>query len=349
MGQSTADIDFPPDELARIARLRYVLDDEPGFTRKLNGKGFRYFNGNARTLRDKRQLSRIESLAIPPAWTDVWICRFADGHLQATGHDARGRKQYLYHEHWREISNAAKFWRLKTCPRFLPGLRRQVKLDLRGRALSATRVLAGMVALLDLTSIRIGNEEYVRENGSYGLATLRNRHVQIQGGKAMLRFRAKAGLRREVEVGEKRLVRLLRQLKKLPGAHVFQYRDDAGQIHAADAMAVNAYLQEKTRHRFTAKDFRTWKGSALAAGILYGERNVEKLAARKKVIKRSIAAVADALGNTPTICRKYYIHSGLFEAYLEGSLSTMFARFRPPRGRSLARDEQILARFLRSE
>lgn len=336
-----------PEELARIAKLRYMLDEEPGFSRKLNGKGFKYFNGHGRRLRDDRHVARIETLAIPPAWTEVWICRFADGHLQATGFDARGRKQYLYHEHWRAISNAAKFWRLKEIPKFLPALRRQVKHDMRGKELSRDRVVAGMVALLDLTAIRIGNEEYVRENGSYGLATLRTRHVHIQGGKAILRFRAKAGLLRETEITDKRLVALLRQLKKLPGAHVFQYRDEDGQVHPTDSVAVNAYLHERTGHQFTAKDFRTWKASALAAGVFYDERNVEKLSQRKRVMKRSVTTVSDALGNTPTVCKKYYIHVGLLESYPSGRFAEIIGRFRPTSTGPLARDEQILARFLR--
>lgn len=344
---TTTVIEFPPEELARLARLRYVLDEEPGIKRELNGKGFVYLNGRGKRVADRRQLTRIESLAIPPAWTEVWICRYPDGHLQATGRDARGRKQYLYHEHWREISNAAKFFRLKAVPRFLPKLRLQVSRDMRGGELSKTRVIAGIVALLDLTSIRIGNEEYVRENGSYGLATLRNRHVTIQGNKAVLRFRAKSGLLRETEVTEKRLVSLLKQLKKVPGAHVFQYQDDAGQVHSVDSIAVNTYLHERTWHHFTAKDFRTWKASALAAGILFDERAADKLAARKKVVKRAITMVSDALGNTPTVCRKYYIHSGLFEAYLAGDFQAMFVRRRPSKTRSLTRDEQILAQFLR--
>src|SRR5215212_2415584 len=207
-----------PEELARLARLKYVLDDEVGFVRHMNGSGFQYLNGHGRPLRNARHIQRIESLAIPPAWTDVWICRQPDGHLQATGRDARGRKQYIYHEQWREISNQAKFLRLKSCTRFLPVLRRQVSRDLGGRDLSRTRVLAGLVALLDLTAIRVGNEEYVRENNSYGLATLRTRHVTIQGRQALLRFRGKAGLRREAIVEDKRLVRLLKQLKGLCGA-----------------------------------------------------------------------------------------------------------------------------------
>jgi DNA topoisomerase-1 len=337
---------FSPDELARLAQLRYVLDEEPGYMRQANGKGFYYVNGSGR-LRDKGQVERIDSLAIPPAWTDVWICKFADGHLQATGRDARGRKQYIYHEHWREISNLAKFFRLRPCPQFLPKLRRQVSRDLRGRGLTCNRVLAGMVAVLDLTSIRIGNEEYVRENGSYGLATLRNRHVTIKGNKAILRFRAKSGLRREAVIEDKRLVRLIKQLKKLPGARLFQYIDDDGQIRAADANAVNEYLRNRTGHNFTAKDFRTWKASSLAAGILYAEDAPEKLSGRKRVVKRAICTVSDALGNTPTVCRTYYVHPLLFESYLDDRLSPIFQRFRPSSSRSLSRDEQLFARYLR--
>ena len=225
------------------------------------------------TLRYARDSTRlVRGLDLP----------LADGHLQATGHDARGRKQYLYHEHWRAISNAAKFWRLKTCPKFLPKLRR-ASLATSAPADRRERRFGGSGPLFDHTSIRVGNEEYVRENDSYGLATLRNRHVQISGGKAVLRFRAKAGLRREAEVTDKRLVRLLKQLKNCTGAHVFQYRDDAGQIHAADSAAVNAYLQECTGQHFTAKDFRTWKASALAAGVFYDERALDKPAARRRL------------------------------------------------------------------
>jgi DNA topoisomerase-1 len=336
-----------PEELARFAKLQYVLDDQPGFTRLLNGHGFCYSNGRGRKLRDQRQLKRIEALAIPPAWTEVWICRLPDGHLQATGHDARGRKQYLYHQHWREISNLAKFLRLKPCAKFLPALRQQVSRDLRAPELTRERVLAGIVALLDLTFIRIGNEEYVRENGSYGLATLRTRHLTIQGNRALLRFKAKSGLRREVMIEEKRLVRFLKQVKNLRGEHVFQYLDSTGQIHIADSIAVNDYLRERTGHSFTAKDFRTWKASAIAVGMLHSEPTPDKLAARKRVVKQVVAAVAEALGNTPTVSRKYYIHPGLLDSYLNGTLAAKFQRFRPSPKRSLSHDEQLLDRFLR--
>jgi DNA topoisomerase I len=337
---------FTPEELARLAQLKYVLDEEPGFARKSNGKAFQYVNGSGR-LRDAAQIQRIESLAIPPAWVEVWICKYPDGHLQATGRDARGRKQYIYHEQWREISNLAKFFRLRPCSKFLPRLRRQIARDLSGNKLNQRRVLAGMIAMLDLTSIRIGNEEYVRENGSFGLTTLRNRHVTVEGNKALLRFRGKSGLRREALIEDKRLVRLIKQLKKLPGAHLFQYVDDTGQIHTADAGTVNDYLREQTGHNFTAKDFRTWKASSLAAGILYDQGPQEKLAARKRVVKKAICAVSEALGNTPTVCRTYYIYPALLQSYLNGDLARVFARFRPSQRKSLTRDEQLFARFLR--
>jgi DNA topoisomerase-1 len=313
----------------------------------MNGSGIQYMNCHGRRLRDARHIKRIDSLAIPPAWTDVWICRQPDGHLQATGRDDRGRKQYIYHEQWREISNEAKFLRLKPCVQFLPVLRHHIANDLRGRDLSRTRVLAGLVALLDLTSIRVGNEEYVRENNSYGLATLRTRHVTFQGGRAILSFRGKSGLHREAVIEDKRLVRLLKQLKGLRGAHVFQFVDEMGQIHPVDSIAVNEYLDQRSGHHFTAKDFRTWKGSAVAAGMLYREKPVEKLAARKRVVKAVFAAVAESLGNTPTVCKKYYVHPGLIDTYLNGQLAQVFQRFRPTQRKSLSVDEQLLARFLR--
>ena len=248
---------------------------------------------------------------------------------------------------WREFSNLAKFWRLKQCTRFLPKLRARVARDLSGRKLTQRRVLAGMVALLDLTSIRVGNEEYVRQNNSYGLATLRNKHLSFKGRKAVLRFRGKSGLKRETLIEEPRLVRLLKQLRKLPGAHVFQFLDDAGTIRPADATMVNDYLRELADVPFTAKEFRTWKASALAAGILLANLDVDKIAARKRVLNDAIRTVADALGNTTTVCRKYYIHAGLMDAYLDGRFAADFQRFKPRRQGRLSRDERILARFLR--
>lgn len=336
-----------PQKLARLAHLRYVNDSDPGYSRERNGHGFKYLSSRGARLRSESHLARIERLAIPPAWKDVWICRFANGHLQATGLDSRQRKQYLYHEQWRSVADSAKFVRLEEFGRLLPLLRRTIARDLRGRELSRTRVLAGMVAVLDATSIRIGNEEYVRANNSYGLTTLRNRHVVRKNSHVELRFRAKGGVHREAIIEDRRLVQLMRQLKELRGGHAFQYLDVDDTIHAADAAQVNDYLRETTGKPITAKDFRTWKASALAAALLYDERDVEPVAARKKVIRKVIAAVAETLGNTPAVCRKSYIHPGLLAAYEGGDYPRIFQRFARRRKTRTSREEQIFACFLR--
>jgi DNA topoisomerase-1 len=338
---------FPAEDLARLARLQYVSDEDAGFSRRCNGHGFCYLGASGTRLRERGALKRIESLAIPPAWTDVWICSSADGHLQVTGRDARHRKQYIYHERWREISNLAKFLRLSDWPKFLPKLRRAVARDLRGRQLTRNRVLAGMVTLLDLTSIRIGNEEYVRQNNSYGIATLRTRHVSFAGRRAVLRFRSKGGIRREQTIEDQRLVRLLKQLTRLKGSHVFQYVDADGTTRQADAGAVNEYLRDRTGRTVTAKDFRTWKASSLAAGRLYAKRDAETLQARRKVIKSTIAEVAEILGNTTTVCRKYYIHAGLLETFESGAFFEKFHLVPQRRQRYLSRDEILFGQFLR--
>jgi DNA topoisomerase-1 len=336
-----------PKRLARLARLAYVSDSEPGYTRRRNGIGFYYHNVRGGKLRDRRQIRRIERLAIPPAWTGVWICRLPNGHLQATGRDDRGRKQYLYHEQWRVISERAKFRRLADFARHLARLRKAIAHDLRIKRLTRARVLAGMVAVLDLTSIRVGNEEYVRENGSYGLATLRTRHVRLTNAHVELRFRGKGGQIREVTVTHKRLVQLFRELKALPGAHVFQYRDDEGRIRAATAADVNEYLRDTTGKSFTAKDFRTWKASALAAARLCAADQATTERQRKRIVKQVIAEVAETLGNTPTVCRKYYIHADLLDGFLAGTCQIGPTRSNNSGGRTAASEEQTLARFLR--
>jgi DNA topoisomerase-1 len=336
--------------LAHLARLKYVTDTDPGYTRHRNGSGFYYLNLHGRKLRDRRQVKRIEQLAIPPAWKDVWICPLPSGHLQATGRDDRRRKQYIYHARWRAASDQNKFRQLAEFARHLPALRSAIARDLRTKGLTQKRVLAGMVAVLDLTSIRVGNEEYVRENGSYGLTTLRTRHVTLENAHVMLRFRAKGGLMREVTIRQKRLVKLFRELKELRGAHVFQYLDDEDRIRPATAADVNAYLQQTAGEAFTAKVFRTWKASALAAGRLraLGQATTERQ--RKRTVKQVIAEVAETLGNTATVCRKYYIHSDLIESYQMGECDIVRNGERVCKKQSAASaaaDEQLLARFLR--
>jgi DNA topoisomerase-1 len=347
MTSAAADSLLDSRKLARAARLRYVSDSESGFSRRRNGRGFYYANTRGGRIHNETQVQRIDSLAIPPAWADVWICRFANGHLQATGFDDRHRKQYLYHERWRTIADSAKFLRLADFGRLLPKLRQTIARDLRGNELSSRRVLAGMVGVLDATSIRIGNEEYVRANKSYGLTTLRTRHVVNTNSHVELRFRAKGGFHREAVIDDKRLVKLLKQLRRLPKALVFQFRDDVGDLHRADSNAVNDYLREATGHHVTAKDFRTWKASALAAGQLYDQRDLSEERDRKHVIKETIVAVAESLGNTPAVCRKSYIHPGLLSAFESGDFAKLFRGFHPRRKNRFSRDEQIFARFLR--
>jgi DNA topoisomerase I len=338
--------DSTPEELAVFARLRYVCDQDRGYTRLRNGVGFRYIDGERR-LRDAKRIARIAALAIPPAWRDVWICRLANGHLQATGRDSRKRKQYLYHERWQEISNLAKFSRLAAFGDLLPKIRRAIARDLAGRKLTRRRVLAGVVGLLDATSARIGNEEYVTQNGSYGLASLRDRHVTVTGKTLELRFVAKGGFRMQRAVESPALARLVKQARSVPGARLFQYEDEAGGRRAITAQDANDYLRELTGESFTAKDFRTWKASALAAGLLYAERDVDSAARRRRVLKDVIDQTAEALGNTPTICRKYYLHPGLATAWLDGSFAKCFRGFATTRRKGFLPAEQVLARFLK--
>jgi DNA topoisomerase-1 len=325
-----------PEDLARVARLRYVSDQDPGISRRRNGAGFAYAGAAGRPLRDPRKINRIETLAIPPAWRDVWICR-----------DARKRKQYLYHPRWQEIANLAKFTRLAEFGAVLPQLRATVSRDLNRRGLTRQRVLAGMVALLDETGIRVGNEEYVKENGSYGLTTLRNRHVTAGQKSIELRFRAKGGFRREVTIENARLARLIRECGKLSGSRVFQYLDEQGRPRALNAIDVNEYIQETTGHAFTAKDFRTWKASARAAGKLFAADEIETLGSRRKYLREVVCDAASLLSNTPTVCRNYYIHPGLVDSFEGGDFRGYFASFAPRKKPGLTRDEQILSRFLR--
>jgi DNA topoisomerase-1 len=335
-----------PAKLARAARLRYVLDDSPGYSREKNGKGFVYRSVRGNRLRSPQQLARIESLAIPPAWQEVWICPYANGHLQATGRDDRQRKQYIYHERWQEASQQAKFGRLARFGRVLAKLRRQVLRDLRDKGLTRKRLLAGMVALLDETSIRVGNEEYFRENGSFGLATLRSRHVTIRRGTAVLSFRGKSGLKREASVLDRRLVKLLRELKRVPGARLFQWIDGNGVAHPATAADVNEYLREHTGQAFTAKDFRTWKASAHVAGLFSRQVGALTVRKRKLAMREAIVSAADLLGNTTTICRRYYIHPQILVCFEVGAFEGILNGSRRTRGTG-SRDEQILACFLR--
>lgn len=306
---------------ARSAGLRYVDDARPGIARKAGGKQFRYVDADGKPVRDPELLKRIRSLVIPPAWTDVWICPHERGHLQATGRDARGRKQYRYHPRWRVQRDEAKYERMLSFGKALPAIRRHVDAALALHGLPREKVLATIVYLLEATMMRIGNEEYARDNKSFGLTTLRDRHVRIDGSAVQFRFRGKSGVHHEVEVHDRRLARIIARTRDLPGQDLFQYVDDDGQPHTIGSADVNDYLRTITGEDYTAKDFRTWSGTVLAAAALQEFEKFDSEAQAKKNIVRAIESVAKKLGNTPTICRKCYVHPAVIDAYLEGTVA----------------------------
>ncbi|MFP5390813.1 MAG: DNA topoisomerase IB, partial [Gammaproteobacteria bacterium] len=269
---------------------------------------------------DEATLARIKSLVIPPAWTDVWICKSANGHLQATGRDARGRKQYRYHARWRTLRDEVKYERMISFGKALPMIRQRVDEDLRRPGLPREKVLATIVYLLEATMMRIGNEEYARTNKSFGLTTLRSRHVRIDGSEVQFRFRGKSGVHHEVKVDDRRLSRIISRIRDLPGQELFHYIDDDDAPHNVGSSDVNDYLREITGEDYTAKDFRTWSGTLLAALALQEFEKFDSEAQAKKNIVRAIEHVAEKLGNTPSVCRKCYVHPGVLDAYLDGTV-----------------------------
>jgi DNA topoisomerase I len=309
-----------PEESAKAAGLRYVSDDIPGIRRRKRGKGFTYLDAKGSTVRDVRTLERIRKLAIPPAWTDVWICPMANGHLQATGRDARSRKQYRYHADWRNVRDETKFSRMIAFGEALPKIRERAERDLSLRGLPREKVVATVARLLETTLIRIGNREYARQNGSFGLTTLRDGHVDIDGSRLRFEFRGKSGKDHTVEVQDRRVARIVKQCRDLPGQTLFQYLDDSGERQKITSEDVNAWLNETTGEDFTAKDFRTWGGTVLALSALLeaGAQETEKEAS--KAVVATVKRVAEELGNRPAICRKYYIHPLVIDTFVEGKL-----------------------------
>ncbi len=303
---------------AKSAGLRYVADDSPGIRRLAAGRTFRYVDAHGASVKNKSTLARIRSLAIPPAWTDVWICPQANGHLQATGRDARGRKQHRYHPDWREVRDEAKYERMLAFGRALPRMRQRVARDLRRADLSREKVLAAVTRLLETTLIRVGNEEYARENGSFGLSTLRDRHVKVRAGTMRFQFQGKGGKRHEIDLHDPRLAKIVRQAQELPGQTLFQYIDDQGEVQRIASEDVNAYLREIGGEAFSAKDFRTWAATVLAAEALLAFEPFTSQAQAKQNMLSAIKRVAQRLGNTPAICRKSYIHPLVLNGYLEG-------------------------------
>jgi DNA topoisomerase-1 len=309
-----------PVESARAAGLRYVSDQSPGFQRKRVGKAFTYLAADGRTIRDPETIRRIKSLAIPPAWTDVWICPDPRGHLQATGRDARRRKQYRYHPRWREVRDAVKYDRMLAFAQALPKIRERTDQDLEQPGLPREKVLATVVRLLEETRIRIGNDEYRKENGSYGLTTLRNRQVNVIGAEVRFTFRGKSGKNHSIELHDRRMARIIKRFLEIPGQELFKCVDDDGEVKAIDSADVNEYLRQITREDFTAKDFRTWAGTILAARFLRETAGATNARRAKKELVRAIARVADELGNTPAVAKKGYIHPAVIAAYLSGGL-----------------------------
>src|SRR3989440_2031899 len=309
-----------PEAVAEEAGLRYVNDEQPGYTRKKKGDDFEYFDTDGKRIRDETRLLRIKRLAIPPAYRNVWISPSPNGHIQATGRDARGRKQYRYHERWREVRDENKYDRMIVFGKMLPKIRRRVNRDLKRRGLPREKVLATVVQLLERTFIRVGNEEYAKENKSFGLTTMRNRHVDVTATKLKFSSRGKGGIRHEVDISDRRLAKIIRQLQDLPGQDIFQYVDEEGEVRDIDSQDVNDYLREITGEDFTAKDFRTWAGTVLTAMALNAEEAFQNKTQAKKNIKDAISAVAKILGNTPAICRKCYVHPAVLETYLDGAM-----------------------------
>jgi DNA topoisomerase-1 len=334
-----------PVASARSAGLVYTTDDGPGIRRVGKGKAVAYRDARGRRVTDKKVLGRIRALVIPPAWTDVWICPNPRGHLQATGRDARGRKQYRYHPKWRAARDSTKYSRMIDFGRALPVIRRQTDADLRRDGLPRKKVLAAIVRLLEKTFIRVGNDEYARDNKSFGLTTLRDGHVRISGSTVRFIFRGKSGVAHALALDDKRLARIVRQCRELPGQELFQYRDARGVVVDVGSGDVNAYLKEMTGEEFTSKDFRTWAGTVLAAQLLSDFDDVESQARAKKNIVAAIAQVASRLGNTRAVCRKCYVHPAVIDAYLDGTmLKGMSARARTAKavGRMTAAEAAVL-------
>jgi DNA topoisomerase-1 len=327
-----------PVRVARSAGLRYTTDRRPGIRRVRSGRSFRYITPEGKVLRS-RALRRIRGLVIPPAWTNVWICPDERGHLQATGRDARGRKQYRYHPRWREVRDETKYHRLIGFAQTLPTIRRRTEADLRRPGLSREKVLATVVRLLEKTLIRVGNDEYARENRSYGLTTMRDGHVEVTGARVRFSFRGKSGVEHEIDLNDRRLAQIVRKCRDIPGYDLFQYYDEKDEPHPIGSGDVNAYLKEITGEDYTSKDFRTWAGTVLAAQMLQELDTFHSESQAKKNIVRAVESVAAKLGNTKAVCRKCYIHPAILDSYIDGSMLKTVAQ----RARRAARNGSLSA------
>jgi DNA topoisomerase-1 len=335
-------------EAAERAGLRYVSDEEPGITRRGRGKGFSYYAPGGELLQDLEERDRLNALAVPPAWKDVWICPDPDGHIQATGRDAEGRKQYRYHPDWRAIRDEGKYARMSGFGRALARIRRRTTAHLKSEGLPREKVLAAVVRLLERSLIRIGNDEYARSNGSFGLTTLRDRHVAFRGSKVRFEFRGKGGKPHRVEVDDPLLSAVIRECREVPGYQLFQYYDEAGEKRAVDSAEVNAYVREIAGDDFSAKDFRTWAGTIEMAAALMECRPCEDEGEANRHVTEAVKRVAERLGNTPAVCRECYIHPEIVHRYLDGTLAERLdpgakpVRFEKVRGLTV-RESAVLA------
>jgi DNA topoisomerase-1 len=340
-----------PIQSARDAGLRYVSDAQPGIQRKRQGKGFRYVGVDGAPVKDAEILGRIKSLVIPPAWKQVWICNNAKGHLQATGRDAKGRKQSKYHPRWRQVRDETKYEHMLQFGAALPAIREQVERDLALPGVPRRRVMATIVRLMETTYIRVGNAEYARDNHSYGLTTMHGRHVHIDGATITFKFQGKSGVRHTIDVQDRRLAKIVRRCQDLPGYELFQYVDGDGETHSIDSADVNDYLREISNQDFTAKDFRTWAGTVLACMALRECEVFDSESQAKKNVVRAIESVAEQLGNTPSVCRKCYVHPAVLESYLAGAMKNISKKQTQPRrsraGNPLQKEEKILIRLLK--
>lgn len=346
--RAALEIAAAPVASAKVAGLHYVTDQTPGISRVHAGKGFRYLTPDRKPLRRAEDLRRIRSLVIPPAWTDVWICPDPNGHLQATGRDDRGRKQFRYHPRWRQVRDETKYHRMIAFGQALPAVRVRVERDLALPGLPREKVLATVVRLLEATLIRVGNEEYANQNGSFGLTTLRDRHVNVAGSAVRFAFRGKSGVKHAVDLHDRRLARIVKSCRDIPGQELFQYVDGKGDHRPIGSADVNDYLRQIAGEEFTAKDFRTWAGTVLAATALLEGGPFASRAEAKKNVVRAVDLVSRRLGNTRAVCKKCYIHPAVIESYLGG---TLLDRFKLPAARAgdFAAAEDALLKFLRAQ
>lgn len=335
-----------PEELAKEVSLRYVSDTTPGFTRQKKGGSFIYFDIKGDRITERKIIERIDELAIPPAWQNVWICPITFGHLQATGRDEKGKKQYIYHTRWSEIANQTKFDKMLYFSQALPGIRERVSRDMKIPGLKQERILATIVWLLDNTYIRIGNEEYAKDNNHYGLTTLRSKHVDIHGNSVTLEFTGKSGKNHEIAISDSRVIKTIKKLEELPGYELFKFIDENGEKRTIDSQDVNDYIKEIAKDSITAKEFRTWGGTVLAGITLKKIGDYLTKRDLKHNVTAAVCSVAKSLGNTPKVCRGYYVHPVIVKTYEKRILIPHFERIERSKIRGLDRNEYAVTTLL---